>query len=166
MLVFGLLAGLLGMHALAPATAAPHGHQGPVGDTAHGHRAAAGVTAPAHCAGAGDCGGSGHVHHVDPACASAALDGPPVPAGRAAAPCRPGGMFRHPRAFPIPQEFHDEDDPFRPAPPRTGRGSRRLGGAAGRLRQQRQRRPRGAQLPFPARRFAARLGPVRCAQRR
>ncbi|MFI0215919.1 DUF6153 family protein [Streptomyces lydicus] len=113
LLVFGLLAGLLGMHALAPviATASPspahrvpcgatppghqrpvgdtgHGHQWPVGDTAHGHRASTGVTAQAHCPGAGDCGG-GHVHHADPTCASAALDGPPTPPALVPSPLGP-----------------------------------------------------------------------------
>ncbi|MFI0789272.1 DUF6153 family protein [Streptomyces lydicus] len=99
-----------------------------MGDTAHGHRAAAGVTAHAHCAGAGDRGGSGHVPHADPACASAALDGPTVP----------------PSLTPSPL------GPVRPPvrPPARGR------------------RGRATQLPFPARRFAARLGPVRCARRR
>ncbi|MEU5470044.1 DUF6153 family protein [Streptomyces lydicus] len=102
LLVLGLLAGLLGMHALAPviATASPspahhvpggatpHGHQRPVGDTAHGHRASTGVTAHAHCPGAGDCGG-GHVHHADPTCASAALDGPPAAPALAPSPLGP-----------------------------------------------------------------------------
>ncbi|MGW8400850.1 DUF6153 family protein [Streptomyces lydicus] len=112
LLVLGLLAGLLGMHALAPAAASPspahhvtggatpRGHQGPVGDTAHehrapvgatppGHRASTGVTAHAHCPGTGDCGGSGHVHHADPACASAALDGPPTPPALTPSPLGP-----------------------------------------------------------------------------
>ncbi|WP_432215352.1 DUF6153 family protein [Streptomyces lydicus] len=59
-----------------------------MGDTAHGHRAA-GVTAHAHCAGAGDRGGSGHVPHADPACASAALDGPTVPPALTPSPLGP-----------------------------------------------------------------------------
>jgi hypothetical protein len=73
--VLGLLAGLLGMHGLGPAVAAP--------SSAHGHRMASATTVvatvQAHCPGDDDCGGTGHVHHADSTCASAALHGPPAP---------------------------------------------------------------------------------------
>nr|WP_272898538.1 DUF6153 family protein [Streptomyces sp. MOE7] len=92
------------MHALAPviATAAPSpAHRVPGGATPHGHRASTGVMAHAHCPGAGDCGG-GHVHHADPTCASAALDGPPTAPALAPSPLdpvrprtRPAGAGRH-----------------------------------------------------------------------
>ncbi|AWN28555.1 MULTISPECIES: DUF6153 family protein [Streptomyces] len=68
--VLGLLAGLLGMHGLGPVAAAP--------SSAHDHRMSVVAKAHAHCPD-GDCGGSGHVHHADPTCASAALHGPPAP---------------------------------------------------------------------------------------
>ncbi|WP_327228836.1 DUF6153 family protein [Streptomyces platensis] len=72
--VLGLLAGLLGMHGLGAAVAAP--------SFAHEHRmttATVVATVQAHCPGDGDCGGTGHVHHADSTCASAALHGPPAP---------------------------------------------------------------------------------------
>ncbi|WP_405840160.1 DUF6153 family protein [Streptomyces platensis] len=72
--VLGLLAGLLGMHGLGPAVAAP--------SSSHEHRmtvATVVATVQAHCPGDGDCGGTGHVHHADSTCASAALHGPPTP---------------------------------------------------------------------------------------
>ncbi|MGW8974156.1 DUF6153 family protein [Streptomyces platensis] len=72
--VLGLLAGLLGMHGLGAAVAAP--------SFAHEHRMTAATvvaTVQAHCPGDGDCGGTGHVHHADSTCASAALHGPPAP---------------------------------------------------------------------------------------
>ncbi|MFE1175221.1 DUF6153 family protein [Streptomyces sp. NPDC058773] len=68
--VLGLLVGLLGMHGLGPA--------GAVSPSVHGHRMTVVADAHAHCPGDGDCGGSGHLHHADPSCASAALHGPPV----------------------------------------------------------------------------------------
>ncbi len=78
--VLGLLAGLLGMHGLGPAVAAPssaHEHE-----REREHRmtmATVVTTVAAHCPGDGDCGDTGHVHHADSTCASAALHGPPAP---------------------------------------------------------------------------------------
>ncbi|MFD5397446.1 DUF6153 family protein [Streptomyces sp. NPDC127097] len=72
--VLGLLAGLLGMHGLGPAVAAP--------SSAHEHRmtmAPVVATVQAHCPGDGDCGDTGHVHHADSTCASAALHAAPAP---------------------------------------------------------------------------------------
>ncbi|WJY39651.1 DUF6153 family protein [Streptomyces sp. P9-2B-2] len=71
--VLGLLAGLLGMHGLGSAVAAPS----PA--SSHEHRMTVVTTVQAHCPGDGDCGGTGHVHHADSTCASAALHGPPAP---------------------------------------------------------------------------------------
>ncbi|MGW7573838.1 DUF6153 family protein [Streptomyces sp. NPDC054765] len=81
LLVLGLLAGLLGMHALGPALAAP--------PRPHAHRMAVTATAHGHCHGTDDCGGSGHVHHADPTCASGALDGPPTPHALVRSPLSP-----------------------------------------------------------------------------
>ncbi|MEV5144724.1 DUF6153 family protein [Streptomyces sp. NPDC052727] len=93
LLVLALLAGLLGMHALAPGGGMAHA--GPA-RAAHG---AVAVSAPDDCPDpAGHCGGH-RLHHADPSCASGALDGGPrlpVPAPDpvavvAPAPCpRPG----------------------------------------------------------------------------
>ncbi|CAM5539695.1 hypothetical protein SALBM311S_04421 [Streptomyces alboniger] len=69
LLVLGLLAGLLGMHALAPGGAA--GHQR-AGAPQHMTKSVA-VSAHHEC---GDCGG-GHLHHADPTCAAAAVRGAP-----------------------------------------------------------------------------------------
>ncbi|MEV0981731.1 DUF6153 family protein [Streptomyces sp. NPDC049915] len=78
--VLGLLAGLLGMHALAPGGVVPE---------RHGHMSApavAGVVAGDGCAGSdGHCGG-GHVHHADVTCASAAVSGGPELPAPVAAP--------------------------------------------------------------------------------
>ncbi|WP_406478334.1 DUF6153 family protein [Streptomyces platensis] len=71
--VLGLLAGLLGMHGLGSAVSA----SSPA--SPHEHRMTVVATVRAHCPGDGDCGGTGHVHHADSACASAALHGPPAP---------------------------------------------------------------------------------------
>ena len=85
LLVLGLLAGLLGMHALAPGGTV----MGHAAHAAHAVRAVhpvhAANAAPRHmtvsvgvrdgCAG-DDCGG--HVHHADQTCASGALGGGPV----------------------------------------------------------------------------------------
>ncbi|MDQ0956673.1 hypothetical protein QFZ66_000551 [Streptomyces sp. B4I13] len=71
LLVFGLLAGLLAMHALAPGGAVRE-HAGP------GHMRAVAVGAHEHCAGDhGGCDG-GHLHHADPTCAAAAVSGAPT----------------------------------------------------------------------------------------
>ena len=76
-----LLAGLLGMHALAPAvTSAPPPHE---------HRTAAMATAHAHCHGAGHCGSGGKLHHADTACASGALEAAPAPPALVPSPVRP-----------------------------------------------------------------------------
>ncbi|ALO92310.1 hypothetical protein SHL15_1132 [Streptomyces hygroscopicus subsp. limoneus] len=74
LLVLALLAGLLGMHALAPGGGMAHaGHSGPA-RAAHG---AVAVSAPDDCPDtAGHCGGH-RLHHADPSCASGALDGGP-----------------------------------------------------------------------------------------
>lgn len=69
LLVLTVLAGLFGMHALAP-----------VGITAaheHSQSMTTAVRVHDHCPGGGDCGG-GHVHHADETCASAALGGAPA----------------------------------------------------------------------------------------
>ncbi|MFH9551632.1 DUF6153 family protein [Streptomyces sp. NPDC017435] len=71
MLVLGLLAGLLAMHALAPGGAV-HEHAGPA------HVSTGAVSAHDGCSGAGgDCGG-GHLHHADATCVAAALSGAPA----------------------------------------------------------------------------------------
>ncbi|MEU2065217.1 DUF6153 family protein [Streptomyces sp. NPDC013455] len=71
LLVLAVLAGLLGMHALAPGGGVVHaGH----GRAAHGVVA---VMAADACPGDdGHCGGHGP-HHADPTCASAAVGGGP-----------------------------------------------------------------------------------------
>ncbi|WP_199836053.1 DUF6153 family protein [Streptomyces sp. TP-A0356] len=67
LLVLGLLAGLLGMHALAPGGLAP-GHP-------HARHASVAMAMEGHCAD-GHCGGS-HVQHADSTCASGAVSGGP-----------------------------------------------------------------------------------------
>jgi len=70
LLVLGLLAGILGMHALAPAVAAPsHEHARSMTTAA--------VVVHDGCPEGGDCD-SGHVHHADATCASGAVGGGPV----------------------------------------------------------------------------------------
>ncbi|MFF4268424.1 DUF6153 family protein [Streptomyces sp. NPDC001536] len=72
LLVLALLAGLMGMHALAPgaAVADEHPHAPPM--------AAVSVSAThGDCDGAGHCG-SGHVSHADATCAAAAVSGGPT----------------------------------------------------------------------------------------
>ncbi|MEU9342619.1 DUF6153 family protein [Streptomyces sp. NPDC048278] len=76
LLVLGLLAGLFGMHALAPGgvmgTAMHGGHEPTV------TRAAVVVTAYDGCPGDdGHCGGD-HAHHADATCASGAVGGGPA----------------------------------------------------------------------------------------
>lgn len=71
LLVLGLLAGLMGMHALAPgsAVADDHSHTKPM--------AAVSVASPhGDCGGEGHCG-SGHVTHADATCAAASVSGGP-----------------------------------------------------------------------------------------
>ncbi|KRD21044.1 MULTISPECIES: DUF6153 family protein [unclassified Streptomyces] len=71
LLVLGVLAGLLAMHALAPGGAV-HEHAGPQ------HTRAVAVSAQEHCPGDhGGCGG-GHLHHADPTCVAAAVSGAPT----------------------------------------------------------------------------------------
>ncbi|MEU9990874.1 DUF6153 family protein [Streptomyces sp. NPDC048045] len=89
LLVLGVLAGLLGMHALAPG-----------GGTGHAEHARA-VPMKVMATGRDDCsGGDGHcgdhrMHHADPTCASGAVGGgPQLPAlapGSLAAPGPAGG---------------------------------------------------------------------------
>ncbi|MFF7376324.1 DUF6153 family protein [Streptomyces massasporeus] len=70
--VLGLLAGLLGMHGLAPGGGLPgqaHGEQG------HASRA---EMPRAHVVPYVHCGGDGHVQHADATCASGAVGGGPV----------------------------------------------------------------------------------------
>ncbi|WP_322657221.1 DUF6153 family protein [Streptomyces justiciae] len=73
LLVLMVLAGVMGMHALAPGVALPgdHPHSAPM----------AGVVSvsAAHddCGGEGHCG-SGHVTHADAACSAAAVSGGPA----------------------------------------------------------------------------------------
>ncbi|WP_314220675.1 DUF6153 family protein [Streptomyces zaehneri] len=81
LLVLGLLAGLLGMHALSPGgTVHPHAvprHMAAVSVSAVSVSAVS-VSAHEHCAGdGGDCGG-GHLHHADPTCLAAAVSGAPA----------------------------------------------------------------------------------------
>ncbi|GGY99253.1 hypothetical protein GCM10010300_48960 [Streptomyces olivaceoviridis] len=94
LLVLALLAGLLGMHALAPGGGMAHaGVSGPA-RAAHG---AVAVSAPDDCPdAAGHCGGH-RLHHADPSCASGALDGGPqlpVPAPDPAAVVAPAACPR------------------------------------------------------------------------
>ncbi|WP_420711891.1 DUF6153 family protein [Streptomyces sp. MMG1533] len=70
LLVLGLLAGLLGMHALAPGGAV-HEHDGPQRMTATA------VAAHDDCPGDSGCGG-GHLQHADPTCSAAAVSGAPT----------------------------------------------------------------------------------------
>ncbi|MFF0225257.1 DUF6153 family protein [Streptomyces sp. NPDC004629] len=74
LLVLGVLAGLLGMHALAPGGAAASPHHAPA------PRVTAVVAADPDCPDDGHCGGH-HARHADPTCASAAVSwGPGLPA--------------------------------------------------------------------------------------
>ncbi|SMQ15993.1 hypothetical protein SAMN06272771_2336 [Streptomyces sp. Ag82_O1-12] len=78
--VLGLLAGLLGMHGLAPGGGLPRqGH----GERAHASQAAVPRSHVLHeprtqVMPYGDCGDGGHVQHADPTCASGAVGGGPV----------------------------------------------------------------------------------------
>ncbi|MFF1441975.1 DUF6153 family protein [Streptomyces sp. NPDC058295] len=86
LVVLGLLAGLLAMHALAPGGTV-HEHAAPqhmaavsAGSVTAGAVTAGPVSGSAHddCAGGGgDCGG-GHLHHADPTCLAAAVSGAPA----------------------------------------------------------------------------------------
>ncbi|WP_406010881.1 DUF6153 family protein [Streptomyces sp. NBC_00637] len=71
LLVLGLLAGILAMHALAPGGT---GHEHAGGPP---HMTAVSVSAHDDCAGdGGDCGG-GHLHHADATCVAAGVSGAP-----------------------------------------------------------------------------------------
>ncbi|MEU8712595.1 DUF6153 family protein [Streptomyces sp. NPDC048663] len=75
LLVLGLMAGLLAMHALAP--------DGGLGSGGHrGHdrvmETAATLTAPDDCSGDDGRHGGDHTHHADATCASAAVTGGPA----------------------------------------------------------------------------------------
>ncbi|MFF7974979.1 DUF6153 family protein [Streptomyces sp. NPDC007905] len=90
LLVLVVLAGLLGMHALAPGGGtghAEHVRSAPMG---------AALTASDDCPGGdGHCGGN-HLHHADPTCASGAVNaGPQLPAlapGPVTAPVPTGAL--------------------------------------------------------------------------
>lgn len=89
LLVLGLLAGLFGMHGLAPGGATAIGHHSHA--TRHAEMASLSTESVCH----GDGHGSGHAQHADPACASGAVGAGPVlpvlmpdPAGQAGAPVR------------------------------------------------------------------------------
>ena len=71
--MLGVLAGLLGMHALGPAGGLmPGAHERPAAMAT-----AVAATPSAHSGCDGACGGS-HIHHADPTCASPALGGGPT----------------------------------------------------------------------------------------
>lgn len=101
-MLLGLLAGLFGMHGLAPGgVVAPHSSPG------HGHaRAMSGSTTamPEESVCHGDGTNGGHARHADPACASGAVGtGPSLPAllPDPAGTCVPGALDRRsPAAVP------------------------------------------------------------------
>ncbi|MBL1082907.1 hypothetical protein JK359_13090 [Streptomyces actinomycinicus] len=107
--VLAVLAGLLGMHALAPGGGMGHpGHEW----AAHGAVVAG---APDDCMdGDGHCGGH-RPHHADPSCASAAVDGgPQLPApvpdpltAPAAAPCLRSGPAGAPEGARAPPDLSE-----------------------------------------------------------
>ncbi|MER7684116.1 DUF6153 family protein [Streptomyces sp. NPDC097610] len=72
LLVLGVLAGLLGMHALAPGGLHTHQHE-----RVEPQHMTAVVSTPDGCSGDGDCGG-GHLQHADSTCASGAVTGGPA----------------------------------------------------------------------------------------
>ncbi|GGW44328.1 hypothetical protein GCM10010503_21420 [Streptomyces lucensis JCM 4490] len=77
LLVLAVLAGLLGMHALAPGGGMGH-RMGQAEHARSAHMTAA-VAAQDDCPGGeGHCGGH-HPHHADAACASGAVSGAPQP---------------------------------------------------------------------------------------
>ncbi|WP_328414410.1 DUF6153 family protein [Streptomyces violaceus] len=71
--VLGLLAGLLGMHGLAPGGGVPQGTHGQQSHSSHSHvtQTHSQVMPYGHC-------GGGSVQHADATCASGALSGGPV----------------------------------------------------------------------------------------
>ncbi|MFB7323801.1 DUF6153 family protein [Streptomyces sp. NPDC056190] len=79
LLVLGLLAGLLGMHTLAPGGAAAAGARHPSAASAHMGMMTGGDEPVCHGDDGG--GGGGHVRHADSTCASSVLEtGPVLPA--------------------------------------------------------------------------------------
>ncbi|MGW4044149.1 DUF6153 family protein [Streptomyces sp. NPDC004721] len=74
LLVLGLLAGLLSMHALAPGGAAAVGARHASAASAHMGMMTGGDESVCH----DDGGGGGHVRHADSTCASGALEAGPV----------------------------------------------------------------------------------------
>jgi hypothetical protein len=68
--VLGLLAGLLGMHGLAPGGGVPE----------HSHTRSVSAATIAHdgCPDDGHCGGGGHLQHADSTCVSGAVGGGPT----------------------------------------------------------------------------------------
>ncbi|MFE0509429.1 DUF6153 family protein [Streptomyces sp. NPDC058964] len=92
LLVLGLLAGLLGMHALAPGGAMGHSEH------ARAAHMVVEITAVDGCADDGHCGGH-HLRHADATCASGAVsDGPELPAlvpDPVTAPLRAGCVRSH-----------------------------------------------------------------------
>ncbi|MFE7214610.1 DUF6153 family protein [Streptomyces sp. NPDC001698] len=75
LLVLGLLARLLGMHALAPGGAAAVGARHASAASAHMGMMTGGDESVCHD---DDGGGGGHVRHADSTCASGALEAGPV----------------------------------------------------------------------------------------
>ncbi|EKX68428.1 hypothetical protein STRIP9103_07490 [Streptomyces ipomoeae 91-03] len=78
LLVLGVLAGVLGMHGLAPGGAALTGHHSSHHSSSAAHLDMAALSAESVCHSNGD--GSGHAQHADPTCASGAVGaGPTLP---------------------------------------------------------------------------------------
>ncbi|MEU0005953.1 DUF6153 family protein [Streptomyces sp. NPDC006314] len=78
LLVLTVLAGLLGMHALAPGGGMGHPEHTRSAHTRSAHMAVA-VGGPDDCPGGDGHRGGHHPRHADPTCASGALDGGPQP---------------------------------------------------------------------------------------
>ncbi|MFG2302434.1 DUF6153 family protein [Actinacidiphila glaucinigra] len=89
LLVFGLLAGLMSMHALGPSPASASNHRM--------QAAAHGATASAQDSDCPDThhGCNGHPQHADPTCASAAISGSPTLTAPAALPACLAGELQH-----------------------------------------------------------------------
>ncbi|MEU0810993.1 DUF6153 family protein [Streptomyces sp. NPDC005970] len=92
LLVLGVLAGLLGMHALGPSGGLmPRAHERPAATmtatstTAMTAMTTVATSATAHSGCDGACGGS-HLHHADPTCASPAVGGGPTLSAPPSAP--------------------------------------------------------------------------------
>lgn len=77
LLVLALLAGLLGMHALAPGAAVADDHPHPAPMAAASMATVSVSATHGDCDGAGHCG-TGHVSHADTTCAAAAVSGGPA----------------------------------------------------------------------------------------